>query len=61
MPGSITRGVDKLFEYELNRNKEDIDEISGAAAGADEYSSRHQMVICEAQAYGIGYRRKNRG
>ena len=54
------RGVDKYFEYEFNRNKDDVDELL-SIFDLDEYSSRHQKIIDEAIKYHIGYRRRKRG
>ena len=56
----ILRGIDELYEYEFNRDKDDVDEITGSAFDIDEYSFRHQKVIDEARLFGIGYRRKKR-
>lgn len=54
------RGIDYLFEYELDRNAENIDSDQINVFDADEYSYRHSMVITEAHKYGFGYRRIHR-
>lgn len=54
------RGIDYLFEYELDRNAENIDSDQKNIFDADVYSYRHSMVIEEAHKYGFGYRRIHR-
>lgn len=51
----VLRGVDKKYEYELNRNPQDIDELT-SIFNIDEYSARHNMVIKEVMEQGYDYR-----
>ena len=57
---NILRGVDELFEYEFNRNSEDVDEPL-LITEFDDYSSQHQKIIDDAHSFGMGYRRRRRG
>ena len=50
------RGIDERFVYEFNRNSEDIDAVV-LLSEANEFNSRHSLVVELARKLGIGYRR----
>lgn len=56
---STLRGIDELFEYELSLATNSIDQEI-FIFDIDEYSFRHNVVICKAKEYGYGYWRRKR-
>jgi SPP1 gp7 family putative phage head morphogenesis protein len=55
----VLRGIDDKYIYELTRNADEVDEYTPLSK-IDEFSARHEQVISDAKAYGIGYRRHKR-
>ncbi|MBO4902817.1 MAG: hypothetical protein J5518_08490 [Lachnospiraceae bacterium] len=53
------RGIDDIFEYEINRNSSVIDELE-SVFDLDDKSARHSEVIDYARKHNLGYTRKRR-